>query len=107
MSSGTTRAYDVLCEAKFDYFKSMIGYVCETQRDYCRIMMDCKSVTSTGAVEEYVRDPEGLLGFEPKISAGERPVAANFLRSFSSSLSLSPALDGSEQLAVRFVSFTL
>jgi hypothetical protein len=39
----------------------MIGYVCETQWDYCRILIDCKSVTSTGAVEEYVRDPEGLL----------------------------------------------
>jgi hypothetical protein len=23
--------------------------------------MDCKSVTSTGTIEEYVRDPEGLL----------------------------------------------
>ena len=70
MSSGTTRAYDVLCEAKFDYFKSMIGYVCETQRDYCRIMMDCKSVTSTGAVEEYVRDPEGLLRSWVRIPPG-------------------------------------
>jgi hypothetical protein len=54
-------AYDVLCEAQFDYFKSMIGYVCQTQWDYCRIMIDCKSVTSTGAITGYVRDPAVLL----------------------------------------------
>ena len=51
---GLPEAYDVLCEAQFDYFKSMIGYVYETQWDYCRIMIYCKSVTSTGAFEEYV-----------------------------------------------------
>lgn len=39
---GLPGVYDVLCEAQFGYFKSMIGYVCETQWDYCRIMMDCK-----------------------------------------------------------------